>query len=397
MQSTDVNITVGLSFLAVLNLVGAGQGLLLALTLITTKAGCQTANRLLAALTLTISIVVGGAVLLTSNYVFLFPHLSRIHQPFVFLAAPLLFLYIRELTSREKRFERKDLLHFIPFVACLIYLLPYFFQSRTEKMRVLSLEYIQESFGQWYYIRSALFITQTLVYLILIVLVIIQYSRTADQRKSASDKAILFEVRFFVIAATVLWLGAIVRYATNLSGTNLLVPLGASLLIYALGYLKMRRPEPEPEPEPVGKEEPSLKKYEKSTLTTERSERYLDKVLNFMRSEKPFTDGDLTVQKLAQRLSIPAHHLSQTLNERLGQTFSDFVNSYRVEEAKQKLLDPALKHLSVLGIAEEVGFNSKSSFNSVFKKHTNMTPSEFRSAMAAAPADSENQKSATEP
>lgn len=397
MQSTDVNITVGLSFLAVLNLVGAGQGLLLALTLLTTKAGRQTANRLLAALTLTISIVVGGAVLLTSNYVFLFTHLSRIHQPFVFLAAPLLFLYIRELTAREKRFERKDLLHFIPFVACLIYLLPYFFQSHDEKMRVLSQEYIQESFGQWYYIRSALFITQTLVYLILIVLVIIQYSRTADQRKSASDKAILFEVRFFVIAATVLWIGAIVRYATNLSGTNLLVPLGASLLIYALGYLKMRRPEPQGEPEPMEKEEPSLKKYEKSTLTTERSEKYLDKVLNFMRSEKPFTDGDLTVQKLAQRLSIPAHHLSQTLNERLGQTFSDFVNSYRVEEAKQKLLDPALKHLSVLGIAEEVGFNSKSSFNAVFKKHTNMTPSEFRSATAETPATPENQKSATEP
>src|SRR5205814_9963937 len=128
------------------------------------------------------------------------------------------------------------------------------------------------------------------------------------------------------------------------------------------------------------KEELSAKKYEKSTLTPDRSERYLDKLLNFMKQEQPFTDGDLTIQKLAERLAIPAHHLSQTINERLGQTFSDFINSYRIEEAKRRLLDPALKHLSVLGIAEEVGFNSKSSFNSVFKKHTNMTPSEFRNA-----------------
>jgi AraC-like DNA-binding protein len=67
----------------------------------------------------------------------------------------------------------------------------------------------------------------------------------------------------------------------------------------------------------------------------------------------------------------------------LGQTFSDFVNSYRVEAAKRKLLDPAFRHLSVLGIAEEVGFNSKSSFNSVFKKHTNMTPSRFRNRTTA--------------
>jgi AraC-like DNA-binding protein len=100
-----------------------------------------------------------------------------------------------------------------------------------------------------------------------------------------------------------------------------------------------------------------------------------------MEREQPFTDGELTIQKLAEMLSIPAPHLSQTINERLGKSFPDFINSYRVDQAKKKLLDPSLKHLSILGIAEEVGFNSKSSFNSVFKKHTGMTPSEFRNAV----------------
>jgi len=372
MQITDITIGPNIGFLAVLNLLGAAQGVLLALALLTTR-GNKTANRLLAALTLTISIVVSGAVLLTSNYVFAFPHLSRLHQPFVFLAAPLLFLYLRELTAREQKFQRKDFLHFIPFVLCLIYLLPYFLQSGRAKIQILVSEYIQAEFGQWYYVRSAVLITQVLIYLVLIVLSIVKYSRNVKPQKSARDKAVLFEVRFFVIAAVVLWCAVVLRYAIP-TMPNLLVPLGASLLIYALGYLKMRRPELE-----TGeKEELSARKYEKSTLTAERSERYLDKLLNFMKQEKPFTDGDLTIQKLAEKLSIPAHHLSQTINERLGQTFSDFINSYRVEEAKRKLLDPGLKHLSVLGIAEEVGFNSKSSFNSVFKKHTNMTPSEFR-------------------
>ncbi len=329
----------------------------------------------MAALTLTISIAVSGAVLLTTNYVFAWPHLSRLHQPFVFLAAPLLFLYIRELTAREPRFERKDFLHFIPFVACLVYLLPYYLQSASQKIEILVAEYVQQSFGAWYYIRSALLITQVLVYLILVVLIIIQYSRNARARDSASDRAVLFEIRFFVIAAAVLWIAVVLRYAIA-TMPNLLVPLGASLLIYAMGYLKLRRPETQT----VVKDEPAGRKYEKSTLTTERSERYLDKLVNLMEKEKPFIDGDLTVQKLAERLSIPANHLSQTINERLGQTFSDFINSYRVEAAKKKLLDPASSHLSILGIAEAVGFNSKSSFNSVFKKHTNMTPSEFRQA-----------------
>lgn len=374
MQSTDITIGPNIGFLAVLNLLGAAQGVLLAVALLTTR-GNKTANRLLAALTLTISIVVSGAVLLTSNYVFAFPHLSRLHQPFVFLAAPLLFLYLRELTAREQKFQRMDFLHFIPFVLCVIYLLPYFLQSSAAKIQILVSEYIQADFGQWYYVRSAVLITQVLVYLVLIVLSIVKYTRNVKQRKSARDKAVMFEVRFFVLATAVLWCAVVLRYAIPTT-PNLLVPLGASLLIYALGYLKMRRPELE-----TGeKDESSSRKYERSTLTAERSERYLDKLLNLMKQDKPFTDGDLTIQKLAEKLSIPAHHLSQTINERLGQTFSDFINSYRVEEAKKKLLDPGLKHLSVLGIAEEVGFNSKSSFNAVFKKHTNMTPSEFRNA-----------------
>jgi len=375
MQGTDITISSNVGVLAILNLLGAAQGLLLALALLTTKAGRQTANRLLAALTLTISVVVSGAVLLTSNYVFEYPHLSRLHQPFVFLAAPLLFLYIRELTAPTRRFERRDFLHFIPFVFCFIYLLPYYFKSSEAKIQILVSEYVQPEFGQWYYVRSAVLITQVLVYLILIVIIILRYSRGVAQQKSQPDRAVLFEVRFFVIATGVLWVAAVVRYLVP-TMPNLLVPLGASLLIYAMGYLKLRRPELKT----VGRGEQPAKKYEKSTLTAARAEKYLDKLVNYMEKETPFTDGDLTVQKLAEKLSIPANHLSQTINERLGQTFSDFVNSYRVEAAKRKLLDPAASHLSVLGIAEAVGFNSKSSFNSVFKKHTNMTPSEFRNA-----------------
>src|SRR5438046_2691324 len=149
-----------LNLLAVLNLLGAAQGLLLTLALLRAKGGDRTANRILAALTITISIVVSGAVLLTTNYVFMFPHLSRLHHPFVFLGGPLLFLYIRTLTSNEKRFAKKDFFHFAPFALCLIYLLPYYFQGRDAKLASLWSEFNQRSLGQWYYVRSALFVAQ---------------------------------------------------------------------------------------------------------------------------------------------------------------------------------------------------------------------------------------------
>lgn len=374
MDYPELAINPALSFLAILNLLGAAQGLLLSLALLGARTDNKTANRLLASLTFTISILVSGAVLLTSDYVFVFPHLSRLHQPFVFLAGPLLFLYIRTLTSPEANLEKRDFLHFIPFALCLIILLPYYFQGVQGKIRILSFEYVGQ-LGEWYYIRSGLFVTQFLVYLVLIALTIIKYSRNVKERKSARDKAVLFEIRFFVISASLLWVAIILRLAVQ-RVPNLLIPLGASLLVYALGYLKMRRPELSES------DELSAKKYDKSQLTPERSERYLNKLLQFMEKERPFTDGELTIQKLADKLSIPAPHLSQTINERLGKSFPDFINSYRVEEAKKKLLDPAFKHLSVLGIAEEVGFNSKSSFNDVFKRHVKMTPTEFRKSVA---------------
>lgn len=375
MQTNDIYINPALSVLGILNLLGAAQGLLLALGLLGANDGKKTANRLLAALILNISIIIGGAVLLSSNYVFVYPHLSRLHHPFAFLAGPLLFLYIRELISADRKFERRDFLHFIPFSLCLIYLLPYFLSSRVEKLQVIGSEYVQPSLGQWFYIRSAVFIVQFLVYLILIIVAIVQYSRRIKQHNLASDRAVLFEVRFFVIASLVLWIGALLRYAIDRTGkTNLLVPLGGSVIVYALGYLKMRRPQRQA----IADKQTPAKKYEGSTLTPERAAKYLDRLQHLMADKKPYTDGELTIQKLAEQIAIPANHLSQTINERLGQTFSDFVNSYRIEDAKKYLTDPAKKHYSVLAIGEEVGFNSKSSFNAVFKKFVNMTPSEFR-------------------
>ena len=91
-----------------------------------------------------------------------------------------------------------------------------------------------------------------------------------------------------------------------------------------------------------------------------------------------YLDGELTLQKLAKALAVSPHHLSQTINEQLNQNFIDFINAYRIEEAKRMLVDPAKKHYSILAVSEEVGFNSKSAFNTAFKKHANMTPSEFR-------------------
>lgn len=371
---------------AVLCLLGAAQGVLLAVALWRIGRGNAVANRVLAALTVTVSVFIVGAVLRTTNYVFAYPHLSRIHDPFPFLAGPLLYLYLKALVAGRSVFRGRTFLHFAPFLLCVLYLSPYFLLSGQRKLAHLLGEYHHDGMGQWYYVRSALVLAHFLAYLALAVRTLLRHSREAEGRGFGIEGAVLAQVRFLLASCVALGLVAVLRYALDRTArTNLLVPLGVSVMVYGLGYMRLRHSEP-PEGEGAaggaGGAQTTTPKYGKSTLTPERSERHLRKLLHVMETEKPYTDGGLTLPKLAERLSISPSHLSQTIHERTNQSFSDFVNAYRVEEAKRRLLDPTLGHYSILAIAEEVGFNSKSSFNAVFKKHTSMTPSEFRKASA---------------
>ena len=124
------------------------------------------------------------------------------------------------------------------------------------------------------------------------------------------------------------------------------------------------------------------KKYEWSSLTDEKADDYLNRLKLIMNEDKPYLDSSLTLQKLADIIGISPQHLSQTINERMNQNFFDFVNCYRIKEAKRLLVDPKGELLTILAIAEEVGFNSKSSFNTAFKKITGMTPTEYKKSLS---------------
>ncbi len=194
--------------------------------------------------------------------------------------------------------------------------------------------------------------------------------------------------RGLVVAFAIIWCVGLLRFLfAHRAETNLLTPLLLSVFVYATAFVALRRPEVLAGASGATVALTALpgapKRYERSTLTPERAERHLQKLLHVMETEKPYCDGELTLQKLAARLSIAPQHLSQTINEQLKQNFTDFVNAYRIEEAKKGLLDPARRHYSIIAIAEESGFNSKSAFNLAFKKHTNTTPSEFRKNSSA--------------
>ncbi|MCK4765334.1 MAG: helix-turn-helix domain-containing protein [Candidatus Aminicenantes bacterium] len=119
-------------------------------------------------------------------------------------------------------------------------------------------------------------------------------------------------------------------------------------------------------------------KYKGSHLDPVKAEESLKKLLHLLEVKKVYRDENISLQLLSGKVGIPSHYLSQVINERMDKNFIGLINSYRVQEAKKKLVDPKAAHLSILGIAFEVGFNSKAAFNRAFKKYTGMTPSEYR-------------------
>ena len=371
----------GFNVFAVVSLLGAGQALLLSLALVTVRRGQRTRNLLLAALAATTSLLIAWVVFNDTHYYLRFPHLLRVNHPFDFVVAQLFYLYVRSLTEENPRLRRKDLLHFIPAALCVLYLVPFYFAGADYK---LSLQQTDEG-ARWYYARTALAIPLALAYVLLAGRRVVRHFREERRGRGLPDRHAAVQLQFVVYFVSGLWLVALLRLALDFyyppfsAYTNAVLPLGATAFVYGLAFLALRGPQglAGPPEEKGGAATPG-RKYERSALTPERADAFLKRLLDVMETEKPYTDGGLTLPRLAARLSVSTHHLSQVINERLGQSFNDFVNSYRVEEAKRRMADPAAGHYSLLAIAEEVGFNSKSSFNAAFKKQTGMTPSEFR-------------------
>jgi AraC-like DNA-binding protein len=162
------------------------------------------------------------------------------------------------------------------------------------------------------------------------------------------------------------------------------------LYVYGMGYLGLLKSEIFADraversiiiAETMESEQTSAK-YERSGLTGAAAEQHLRALLASMESEHLYRNSTLTLTELAEHLSVSPHNLSEVINTRLGKNFYDLVNGYRLEEVKQDLTDPAKQHLKILSLAFDAGFNSKATFNTLFKERTGMTPSEFRTASA---------------
>lgn len=226
-----------------------------------------------------------------------------------------------------------------------------------------------------------------------------RHARTLSNQFSYREGITLGWLRNWLIGASlffVLVFAVIVSTVTfrwmNRAYTFWWVGLFMTAYIFVLSYFGFRqttlfvRPlEPEkPEADVAGRlAEPSNQsdtapRYKNSSLSAETMDRYSQRIAACLQTTNLYLDENLTLADLAEKTGIPPHHLSQTLNVSGGQSFFELINHYRLEEVKRRLPDPRYHHLTILGIAYDCGFKSKSAFNALFKKHTGLTPSAYK-------------------
>lgn len=389
--------------------IGLSQGLFAAFVVFT-KRHKQTADRLLIAWLLIICLKF-LILLMYDEYGEFFD--AAFSQGFIPLSfGPFLYLYTKHITDEDARFGFRDILHAAPFIILTAFYFA-FFQDRID-------------FSDHKYLEKDEYLGVRILYAAGSFVSIFTYTALTYRQLYLYRKSIVNKFSFETAKNQLSWLyfaaGLITAtfafYFTigSINAVNkrpivdseLMANIGLTIMTFSVSYFGIRQPalfrspeiyrtketeneeipaktvhskEHEEIPESVSDEadeNEEKEKYKRSGLKDEDAEVYIEKLVTFMEKEKPYLDAEMTIQDLSAKINISKHHLTQILNNNIGKNFFTFVNEYRIEEVKRKLADPAFDHLTILGIAYDCGFNSKSSFNNIFKQYTGSTPSEYK-------------------
>jgi AraC-like DNA-binding protein len=371
-----------MDFITIIIFLGIVQGFLVGILLLTLKRGNIQANCLLGILMILFSISISGFLLARTSLYRELPFLIEVPSSVVFLFGPLFYFYVLTLTAPpgKNKLNKKSILHLIPFFLLVLFNLPFYLSSPGEKINSER----NQLFSTAGSVIVGLQAIHVLTYIFFIKKILKEYELRIKTTLSSIENINLKWLKLTIYLFTFIFGLVAIFLVLSLSGINIkdlfntIIPLLVALGILGLGYWGFRQPIIFPNEQDNSKN----KKYEWSSLTDEKEDDYLYRLKYIMNEEKPYLDSSLTLQKLAGMIGISPQHLSQTINERMNKNFFDFVNCYRIKEAKRLLVDPRGELLTILAIAEEVGFNSKSAFNTAFKRITGMTPTEYKKSLS---------------
>jgi len=317
----------------------------------------------------------------TSGYPY--PQFISTSTPFILLNGPLIWLYVGSHTKQNFKLKWNHLFHLIPFIGVVtlffftIYSLPI-----AERIAMDS----QSTFKQLisYPIIITLIALSTLFYYSWSLLMIRNFNKNIKSFFSKVDKIDLKWLKIIIVAALVSHASISGIYIIDLLigwiPFNFMQIIGfmiASAYIIALGFFGFKQGNLFTTTViNLNLEEISEKPIPDTPISNE-DELFVKHLLEFMKQNQSYINPELTLAKLSEELNVHPDYLSSILNGRLNLNFFDFINHYRVEAFKEACKKPENKNLTLISIAYDCGFNSKATFNRVFKKTTNLTPSEY--------------------
>lgn len=331
-------------------LIAAMQGLFLCVMIFLRRSRT---NNLLAFLILAFSLCMLYYVAYWTGYFRLLPYYIASAQGFTYVLGPLAYFYLR---SDRKTFYFNGW-HFVPFCLFMTYFLaqPLFSTPYPSTFRLVQV------------------VVQNLQLVVYTVIIFTWINGHKDLQNGALKlyvwrKKVAYAFAGYTLSFLLYYI--LVWTHTLKIEYDYLISVASSFFIYFIGYHGFQNPA-------VLKMQENGK-YDKSSLSSSAASAILSKLKIHMAENKPYLDSALKLQHLAEQLSLSPHHISQVINDLLGQNFSDFINQHRIEEAIRELSEEKYANKKVIHIALDCGFNNKTSFNTAFKKVTGTSPSVFR-------------------
>lgn len=363
-------------------LVGAIQGLIFSFIALTSPKFRSKSTFFLALLILCFSLnnfqyYLWETDIVTAEFFF-----GVIYFPYASLSMVLYFFYVKLFLYPKSRVDKKYGFLFLP---CLIFFLFTVFYKIGNALDRLS-DDTRSFFSKLVYVHEIFSVLFSITLLVMIYAMILRFDReqtkgeTEIPRTKLNWLKIISLISFFLCFIWIISIYDELNHGADNVSYYYILWLGMSVTIYVLGHIGLHR-------FGVLQERKRIQKFSANRPTHLLSENHpskseqVQRFENFVKTEKNFLNSDLSLESVADSLQLNKSYLSRIINGELKTSFSDYVNELRVSEAKVYLENPEFQNYTLISIGLEAGFNSKSTFNSTFKKFTGLTPSEYKSRL----------------
>jgi AraC-like DNA-binding protein len=382
---TDTHISVFDIFI----FLGIFQGLLLSWFFIKSYKGSRQYNLFQGLLLLSLSLAMFEEWLNNTGFIVRTLYLTNFSESLNFTFAPLFYLYIS--CSLNPETKRKAWWHFIPFFFWTLYMIFQFIQPDEMKYN----SYVQTKHPDWEYLTyttsvsddplgirvvvNQLMLLQLFAYIFWGVVTLVKKFRSLNQPFFKTENTVLRTLRnttIHFIILILLMIATKVYFGMRSDIGNYLIGTYISFMIYNTTWRIMNSSDYFDSPGSF-LSFPNLK-YQKSSLSEDDKEKLLAKIRKEMELNSYFTNNLASLSGLSKQINESSHHVSQVINEKMNKNFFELLAYYRVEHAKKLIKGDKEGKIIVEELAEMVGYNSKSSFNTAFRKYTGKTPSEYR-------------------